>query len=58
VSVSQDGKQWKTILTLERDKGEYSYPAIIQAKNGLVHITYTYLRKAIRHVVIDPSHLK
>ncbi len=58
VASSTDGKNWKTILTLERDKGEYSYPAIIQAKNGLVHITYTYLRKSIRHVVIDPAKLK
>jgi len=58
VASSTDGKQWKTMLTLERDQGEYSYPAIIQTKDGLVHISYTYLRKSIKHVVIDPRLLK
>ncbi len=58
VASSLDGKQWKTILTLERNQGEYSYPAIIQTKDGLVHITYTYLRKTIKHIVIDPTQWK
>ncbi len=58
VAVSRDGIAWKTIATLERDKGEYSYPAVIQSSNGLVHISYTYLRKSIKHVVIDPAKLK
>jgi predicted neuraminidase len=57
VATSYDGLKWKTILTLEREKGEYSYPAVIQAGDGLVHITYTYLRKSIKHVVLDPSSL-
>ncbi len=55
VAISTDGIQWKTIITLERDKGEYSYPAIIQTSNGEVHISYTYLRKSIKHVVVDVS---
>jgi predicted neuraminidase len=58
VAVSKDGVEWKVILTLERDKGEYSYPAVIQSSDGMVHITYTYLRKSIKHVVIDPTKLK
>lgn len=58
VAVSTDGVQWKPIVTLERDKGEYSYPAVIQTGDGLVHITYTYLRQSVKHVVIDPAKLK
>ncbi|MES2647769.1 MAG: sialidase family protein [Bacteroidota bacterium] len=53
VALSTDGKTWKRILNLEDGlREEYSYPAIIQAKDGKVHITYTYNRKDIKHVVL------
>lgn len=53
VAVSTDGEHWTDIMTLEHGtKQEYSYPAIIQSADGLVHITYTYDRKNIKHVVI------
>lgn len=55
LGLSSDGKAWRTVLTLENEPGEYSYPAIIQAANGRVHITYTWERKRIRHWEIDPS---
>jgi predicted neuraminidase len=44
-------------LTLEQAKGEFSYPAVIQASDGLVHIIYTYMRQTIKHIVIDPGKL-
>lgn len=59
VAVSEDGKQWQAALVLEKhDSGEYSYPAVIQTSDGLVHATYTWQRKRIRHVVIDPAKLE
>jgi len=54
VAVSADGREWKNVVTLENQPGEYSYPAIIQTSDGLVHITYTWKREKIRHVVLKP----
>lgn len=54
VAISSDGKTWKDIATLENEPGEeFSYPAVIQAKDGKVHITYTWKRKKIKHVILS-----
>jgi predicted neuraminidase len=58
VAVSRDGKAWQGVRVLESEPGEYSYPAVIQTSDGLVHITYTWKRERIKHVVIDPATLK
>jgi predicted neuraminidase len=58
VAISGDGKSWKPVMTLENQKGEYSYPAVIQSSDGLVHITYTYDRKSIKYVVINPAKME
>src|SRR5258708_315807 len=39
IALSPDGRSWKTALTLEDQPGGYSYPAVIQSSDGLVHIT-------------------
>jgi predicted neuraminidase len=58
VAISRDGRAWKKVLTLEDEPGqEFSYPAVIQAQDGRVHLTYTWKRLAIRHVVLDPEAL-
>ena len=58
VAISNDGQAWTPILTLERSPGEFSYPAVIQAADGIVHITYTYQRRSVKHVELDPARLK
>jgi hypothetical protein len=56
LAISKDGLVWEAALVLEDEpKAEFSYPAIIQSADGLVHITYTWKRKLAKHVVIDPS---
>ena len=57
VALSDDGRAWRDVLTLARGLGEFSYPAAIQAADGLVHVTYTWNLTRIRHVVIDPARL-
>jgi predicted neuraminidase len=57
VALSSDGRDWKVVLTLETQPGEYSYPAVIQTADGKVHTTYTYRRQSIKHVVLDPARL-
>lgn len=53
-AVSIDGKNWKDITVLEDGtKEEYSYPAVIQTTDGKVHITYTFDRKNVKHVVLE-----
>ena len=59
VAVSVDGQEWQAALVLEDNPGnEFSYPAVIQTKDGLVHITYTWKRERIKHAVVNPRKLK
>lgn len=63
--ISDDeGKTWKWKTLIEDDKsgkGSYSYPSLIQASDGLLHITYSHhpekQKKSIKYVVIDIRNL-
>jgi predicted neuraminidase len=58
LAMTKDGVKWNACLTIESEPpGQYSYPAIIQSSDGLVHAVYTWKRLRIRHVVIDPEKL-
>ncbi|TJY67930.1 sialidase [Sphingobacterium alkalisoli] len=59
VSISKDGKNWNAALILEDSPiSQYSYPAVIQTKDGLLHFAYTWRREKMKHVVVDPTKLK
>lgn len=76
VQLSDDeGKTWKWRRHLERDTpgdaaGSYGYPSVIQARDGTVHVTYSYaiaksqapkdaegrsLRETIKHVQFNEA---
>lgn len=59
LSISKDGKTWYAAAILEDSPiSQYSYPSIIQSKDGMIHVVYTWRRLKIKHVVIDPAKLK
>ncbi|MFA9390221.1 MAG: exo-alpha-sialidase [Prolixibacteraceae bacterium] len=58
VAISNDGKHWNASLVLEDSEiSQYSYPAVIQAADGMVHIIYTWRREKMKYVKVDPSKL-
>ena len=59
VAISKDGRNWEAVTVLENEPGqEFSYPAVIQTSDGLVHITYTWKRRRVKHVVMDPARVE
>lgn len=53
LALSRDGKAWKTGFVLEKEAGEFSYPAILQTRDGRIHVTYTWKRLRIKHAVLE-----
>jgi predicted neuraminidase len=69
LAISSDGHSWTRVADLENTQepgkadlaynpGELSYPAVVQARDGKVHITYTWKREKIRHAIVDPARIK
>lgn len=50
IALSDDGTHWRHWLTLEDSPiSQYSYPAIIQGKDGSLHCTYTWRRQRVAY---------
>ncbi len=65
VSLSDDeGKSWKWTNYLENEtpeKGGFSYPNVIQTKDGLIHVSYSSHRQGdntIKHVSFNEAWIK
>jgi predicted neuraminidase len=69
VAVSHDGRAWDAAAVVETEPasdprarpegpGQYSYPAVVQSSDGLVHVTYTWHRERIKHAVLDPNRFR
>jgi predicted neuraminidase len=50
LAISGDGEHFRMFKTIEDAPGEYSYPSLIQGKDGTLHLTYTWNRKRIRYM--------
>ena len=58
LSVSRDGGvTWTSPRVLVDAPGEHSYPALVQAADGRVHIVYSHDRAWIGHIELDPAAL-
>ena len=56
VAVSEDGINWQPVLTLEDSPiSQYSYPGIIQGKDGKQYAIYTWRRQRIKYAETDPA---
>jgi predicted neuraminidase len=57
-----EGASWKwrtDIENEEKKQGSFSYPCLIQTKDGLLHMTFSHQRKgggeSIKYVVVNPA---
>jgi predicted neuraminidase len=55
LAVSRDGEHFRVFKTLEDAPGQYSYPAIIQARNGDLITSYSWRTESIKCVRIPLS---
>lgn len=60
-----EGKTWEWKRTVENaanNKGRFSYPCLIQTKDGMLRMTYSYSTgggtEAIKYVVVDPAPIR
>ena len=59
ISLSNDGINWNASLVLDDSPiSQYSYPSVIQGKDGYIHVVYTWRRQRIKYVKIDPKKLE
>ncbi len=52
LAMSNDLNNWTDPVVLDHGPREYSYPAVIQTADGRIHITYTWRRERIKHLVV------
>jgi len=50
LASSTNGIDFQMIHSLETEPGEFSYPSMIQATDGSIHLSYTWNRKKIKYV--------
>lgn len=47
---------WRLVATLDREAGQkFAYPYMVQDRNGVVHLVYTWKMRRIRHVAMNEA---
>lgn len=52
-----DGVTWARSLVIEDGEGEHSYPSLLQARDGTIHVVWTWRRERIAHAIVAPGEL-
>jgi len=55
---SDEGLTWQHIRDMESGEGSFSYPSLVQTRDGLIHVTYSYNRQFIKHVELNEQWIK
>ena len=61
LSISTDeGRSWSAPRLVEDAAGgeEFSYPALLQGRDGTIHLAYTWQRRTIKHLAFAPGWLE
>ena len=63
LSLSDDeGRTWRWTRHLERhDSGAFHYPAVIQARDGEIHVVYSYFvegGKSMKHAALNEAWIR
>lgn len=57
LSIDQ-GRTWAYKRNLEEGPGSFSYPSLVQSRDGHIHILYSYNRRYIKHVEINEDWIR
>lgn len=59
VALSFDeGRSWSYKRNLESGPGSFSYPSLVQTRDGHIQITYSYNRRFIKHVEVNEEWIR
>ncbi|MCY3908157.1 MAG: exo-alpha-sialidase [Anaerolineaceae bacterium] len=56
--LASPDENWGEALLLEEGAGEHSYPTLHQARDGMIHMVYTWRRERIQHVCFSETWLR
>jgi predicted neuraminidase len=51
LAISKDLESWEKILDVEKEPYEFSYPNLLEDKNGNIHLVYTWKRTHIKYCI-------